>query len=275
MNDEKNLSAHLVSQRESLFVHASFDREMAFYESICSGDIETVKMLATPLCSEGYGLLSRDEIRNIQYHFVISAAMIARFCIGSGMSPEEAYQLSDYYIIRADECRSVKAVHEVHTAMLEGYTRKMRLVRNKGIYSKQIVRAIDYISDHLHSRVRLEGAAAHLGLSEAYLSRLFKSEVGMTFNDYANRKKAEAAANLLRYSDYTDLEISNLLAFSSQSYFIKIFKRYMGVTPKEFKKTYRMPNLKNASEAALTKLPESQQEVQDKSQTPEAPDDLS
>lgn len=242
MPNEKKMSELLFSMREESFEHASFDREMAVYDSICSGDIETVRMLATPLCSEGYGILSKDALRNIQYHFVITAAMVARFCVRGGMQLEDAYRLSDFYIMQADECRTVDEVHALHAEMLDGYTREMRLVRNTGIYSKKIIQALDYISDHLHGKVQLEDAAEHLNMSAAYLSRLFKTEVGVNFIDYVHQKKTEAAANLLRLSEYTDLEISNLLCFSSQSYFIKVFKKHMGVTPKEFKKQYRMPD---------------------------------
>lgn len=243
---EKMIAEHLFSSREDDFEHSSFDREMAFYESICSGNIELVRMLATPLCSEGYGILSNDTVRNMQYHFAISAAMIARFCIRSGMTPEDAYHLSDVYIMKADKCHTVAEIHAAHAEMLEGYTRRMRRVRNSRIYSKQIVRTLDYISDHLHSRILLEDAASYLNLSAAYLSRLFKAEVGMTFVDYVNQKKVESAANLLLYSEYTTLEISNLLAFSSQSYFIKIFRKYMGVTPGGYKSSYQMPEFQKA-----------------------------
>ena len=51
-------------------------------------------------------------------------------------------------------------------------------------------------------------------------------------------KKIEAAANMLQFSDYTSLEISNYLSFSSQSYFIKQFKKYIGITPKEYKNKF-------------------------------------
>lgn len=244
-DSEKMIAEHLFSTREDDFEHSSFDKEMAFYESICSGNIELVRMLATPLCSEGYGILSSEPVRNMQYHFVISAAMIARFCIRGGMSPEDAYHLSDMYIMKADKSSSVAQLHAVHAEMIEGYTRRMRRVRNSRIYSKQIVRTLDYISDHLHSRILLEDAANHLQLSTAYLSRLFKAEVGMTFVDYVNQKKVESAANLLRYSEYSTLEISNLLAFSSQSYFIKIFRKYMGVTPGGYKASYQMPDFQS------------------------------
>ena len=126
--------------------------------------------------------------------------------------------------------------------MIEDYSRRMRLVRNSNIYSKQILRVLDYISEHLHTRIMINEAAKHLNISSAYLSRLFKAETGMAFSDYVNRKKIEEASSLLRFSEYTDLEISTLLCFSSQSYFIKIFKKYMGMTPREYKKRYRLPD---------------------------------
>lgn len=242
---EKHMAEYLFSQREMNFEHMSFDREIAFYESICAGDIESVRMLSTPLCGEGYGILSKDPLHNIRYHFVISAAMIARFCVKGGMTPEKSYGLSDYYINLADEARSVEEVHAIHKDMLEDYTLHMRHVRNNGCYSKPIVKVIDFISDHLHSKLSLEVAAAQLGLSSAYLSRLFKSETGTNFSDFVNARKAEYAANLLRYSEYSDLEISNLLGYSSQSYFIKIFRKYQGVTPKAYRDQFQIPDFRD------------------------------
>lgn len=218
------------------FERAPIDREIAFYNSICLGNIELVHTFRAPLACEGCGTLSENPIRNLKYHFVISAAMIARYCINSGMPPEEAYSLSDMYIRKADKCKAEAEVRKVHDEMIDCYTRNMRRVRNSGVYSKQILRAIDYISEHLHSRILIKEASEHLKISPAYLSRLFKAETGISFSDYVCKAKVEEAANLLQFSEYTDLEISNLFCFSSQSHFIRVFKKYMGVTPKEYKK---------------------------------------
>ncbi len=240
---EKYISSHLFMQREENFEHAPIDREIAFYESIGTGNIELVRIFATPLCSEGYGILSKDSLRNLKYHFAVSAALIARYCINRGMTPEEAYNLSDIFIMKADECTTEAQVHSIHSEMIESYTRHMRAVLNSGVYSKQIVRAIDYISDHLHSRIMINETAEFLDISAAYLSRLFKAETGIPFSEYVNKKKAEEAANLMLYSEYTDTEISSLFGFSSQSYFIKVFRKYMGKTPREYKKQSAMDGL--------------------------------
>lgn len=235
---EKKIAKMLFQQREEDFEHASFDREIAFYESISSGNIELVKQFMQPLFFEGCGILSKDHIRNLKYHMVVLAALIARSCINGGMSPEEAYSISDFYINKTDVCSTENEIRLVHKEMIESYTERMRRLKINGVYSKQVVHAIDYINTRLHSRVFLENAAEHLKISPAYLSRLFRTETGMNFSDYVNKMKIEEAASLLLYTEYTDLEISALLCFSSQSHFIKVFKKFMGVTPKEYKKKY-------------------------------------
>ncbi len=242
MNDDnatkKSLFEYMYNQREENFEHASFEKEVAFYESICTGDIEKVKLLATPLCSGGYGILSNDPLRNLKYHFVVSVAMITRFCINSGMTPEEAYNLSDVYIMKADVCSEEKEVHEIHDQMIMSFTKRMRRVKNSKIYSKQVIKAIDYISEHLHDKIKMQDVVDYLGLSIPYFSRLFKSETGVTFSEYVMIKKVEVATNMIRFSGETTLEISNILNFSTQSYFIKVFKKYTGMTPNEYKRRY-------------------------------------
>lgn len=242
-SSEKKLAEALFAQREEMFERASFDREIAFYDSIGAGDLEMMHFFSAPLFCEGCGVLSKDALRNLKYHMVVTAALVARFCIKYGMSPEMAYQLSDLFIMQADECRTEEEVRAVHKEMLEGYTKRMQQVRCGKIYSKQIVKAIAYIDEHLHARVFLRDAAEALHLNEAYLSRLFKAETGCTFSDFVSRRKIENAAKLMRYSEYNDAEISSLLSFSSQSYFIKQFRKYMGMTPKEYRKTSKIPEI--------------------------------
>ncbi|HEZ7991413.1 MAG TPA: AraC family transcriptional regulator [Ruminococcus sp.] len=237
-SEQKSVAEHLFSQHEESFEHASYDRELAFYESICSGNMELVRVFMKPLFCDGCGVLSEDSLRNLKYHLVILAAIIARYCIKGGMTPEESYGLSDFYILKTDKCSTEKELRAVHLEMIEGYTNKMRQIKLNGVYSKQIVHAVNYIICRLHSRVTLEQTAAHLKISSAYLSRLFKKETGMTFSDYVNKLKIEEAATLLINTEYPDTEISSMLGFSSQSYFIKVFRRYMNTTPKQYKRRY-------------------------------------
>ena len=75
---EKMIAEHLFSKRENDFEHTSFDREIAFYESICSGNMELVKVFMKPIFCDGCGVLSEDFLRNLKYHLVVLAAIVAR-----------------------------------------------------------------------------------------------------------------------------------------------------------------------------------------------------
>ena len=72
-------------------------------------------------------------------------------------------------------------------------------------------------------------------LNETYLSKLFRKETGLSISEYIRNKKIEEAMALLRYSEKTSIEIATDLGFSSHSYFISVFKKVCGMTPKEYR----------------------------------------
>lgn len=235
---ENALTEHLFLKRESGFHHAPFEREIAFYEGVRSGSLETVKTLFTPLGGADFGVLSDDPVRNLQYHLVISIAMVTRFCISGGMQPEEAYSLSDVYIRMTDRCTTIEEIHDVHYRMTIDFTKQMRRIQSGKKFSRTMLLVLDYISDHLHERIFAEDLAEAVSRTVPYISRMFRKEMGMPVSEYISRRKIEAAANMLQFSDYSSLEISNYLCFSSQSYFIKKFKEQIGMTPKEYRAKY-------------------------------------
>lgn len=215
--------------------HSSYDKEVAFYESVRTGNYEMAKFLSTPLCSEGYGILSKDPLRNIKYHLIVSVAMITRFCIEGGMPSEDAYNLSDKLINRTDEAQSIEEVHKLHAETIELFCNGMYEIRLRGVYSLQIVKAIDFIKGHISEKIGINEIADYLNISVPYLSRLFKAETGENISEYIIKRKIESALIMLKYSNKSIADISAHLNFSSQSYFTKVFRRYAGLTPKEYK----------------------------------------
>ena len=97
---------------------------------------------------------------------------------------------------------------------------------------------MDYIYNNINQRITVSDLADYTGLSPSYLSRLFKKELGISISDYICEKKIEKAENLLKYSDFSFVEIANYLAFSSQSHFIQSFKKSVGLTPKKYRDKY-------------------------------------
>lgn len=247
-SSEKELTYKAFMNREYEIKHSPYEKEFEFYECVKNGDVEKVKELMTPLGAEGSGQLSEDPLRNLKYHFIVTVALMTRFSVEGGLGMEKAYTLSDLYIQKADKCLTADELHTVHREAVLDYTEQMSRAAKGNIYSKPIIMAMDYIYDHLHSKIYEEDIAEYVGLSGAYLSRLFHKEVGVTVSTYISVKRVETAKNMLRFSDYSPLDIGNYLAFSTHSHFIRTFKKYTGMTPKEYRKRYYRSNWSKGSE---------------------------
>lgn len=235
---EKELTYKAFMNREYGFSHSPFEREFEFYDYVKNGDTQTVKRLMKPLGGSGSGVLSDDPVRNLRYHFIVTIALITRFCVEGGMEMEAAYTLSDLYIMKADRCTSENEIHALHSEAVLDFTKQMNKLSRKNVYSKPITMAMDYIYDHLHSKISEENIAQHVSLSTSYLSRLFRKEVGVTISTYIAVKRIAAAKNMLKYSEFSPLDIANYLSFNSHSHFISTFKKYTGMTPGEYRKKY-------------------------------------
>ena len=117
------------------------------------------------------------------------------------------------------------------------YAQRMQVNRRKR-YPRAVTVCIDYIYDNLHTKLTLPCLAEVTGLSGGYLSRLFRREVGMPLSEYITLKRVEAAENMLKYSEFSCLEIADYLCFSSESHFIQVFRRLTGYTPRRYREAF-------------------------------------
>lgn len=240
LNVNRELQYKEYVQRENDFVRAPYNPELEFYSSIKEGNIEKVKELCEePLgAKEGLGVLSANKLQSLKYHFVVTAALAARYCIEGGLDMTKAYTVSDFYINKMDEAKTIDEISSLHYIMCLDYTVRMNKIEKSKVCSLPVAKCIDYICDMLHTRITLEQLAEHTKLNASYLSKLFKKETGQTISEYIQDKKLETACNMLKYSDFTSSEIASILAFPSQSYFTEVFRKKLGTTPKKYKNTH-------------------------------------
>ncbi len=218
--------------------HRQPSEEFLFYHAVAGGDVKAVREnceMGRFVESEGVGVLSKDPVVNLKYHFVITTAMVTRLCRQNGMELEQAFRLSDFYIQKLDDIHTVQGVQKLHDEMVLDYTEKMNKYFRKDTNSRHINACKEYIYSHIKDRITIEDLADEFGVSASYLSRLFKKETGVSVSEYIREQKIAIAKNLLRFSDYSMIEIANRLSFSSQSHFIQQFRETVGVTPKKYR----------------------------------------
>lgn len=92
-----------------------------------------------------------------------------------------------------------------------------------------------YIEENMYKTIKLEELASLCNLSPGYFSKVFKKETGKTVITYINEKKIEKAKKLLKKSKEPIINISLDLGFDDCGYFIRVFKKITGITPKAFR----------------------------------------
>ena len=118
---------------------------------------------------------------------------------------------------------------------LAGYiVKKRNITGDKGI--KTVISILKWIEEHNSEQITLERISAESGLSEKYLCRIFKEYTSKTIMDHVNESRIEKACVAMETISITEAAFSS--GFNDLSYFCKTFKKYKGMTPSEYKKSY-------------------------------------
>ncbi|MBJ6361591.1 response regulator [Paenibacillus sp. GCM10012307] len=95
--------------------------------------------------------------------------------------------------------------------------------------------AQSYIQQHLGKDFGIEDIADYLGISCSYFCLLFKNYFGETFVEHLTRQRIEAAKSLLGGSDKSITHIGSVVGYQERRYFTKVFQKYTGMTPSEYR----------------------------------------
>lgn len=104
-----------------------------------------------------------------------------------------------------------------------------------GQKAEQLKPALEYIETHYGQPITLETLARLTGLSSKYFCRYFRAIVHRSPIDYLNYYRIECASYFLISSDMTVAEIAQHCGYNDSSFFIKQFKKYKGITPKQYR----------------------------------------
>jgi two-component system, response regulator YesN len=109
--------------------------------------------------------------------------------------------------------------------------------QRKGKIIDPIEAAKEYMLKNVCDKINLDDVAQKLGLNSSYFSQLFKRETGQTFVEYRIHLRMETAKQLLERSDLRIIDISSEIGYDDAPHFAKTFKKYTGISPKEYRQS--------------------------------------
>ncbi|HHX62189.1 MAG TPA: AraC family transcriptional regulator [Epulopiscium sp.] len=107
-----------------------------------------------------------------------------------------------------------------------------------------IKKAKEYIDKHFDSEIYIDDISHHVGISSAYLQRLFSSQLHTSISDYMIKKRIHKSILLLQHTNAPIIDIALDTGFNSRQHFSYTFKKLMNISPQQFRKvkeTYEIP----------------------------------
>lgn len=235
---EKNFSEMKSRNLETMYIHPSYFLEREMIDMIKKGDNKNAQRLLIETNKQKRAHLANDPIRSLKNSIICSCTLYARAAIEAGSLPEEAFTLSDTFIIAIERALTGRELLKLESEMLKEYC-QMVLDVNDSKYSSIVLRTINNVNQSLTDKVTLQQLADMVYVHPNYLSSLFKREVNISLFKYILKRKVEESVSFIKYTDLPLCAIANKFHFCSQSYYIKTFKKCLGVTPN----WYRRPNV--------------------------------
>ncbi len=130
-----------------------------------------------------------------------------------------------------DQCEVVGSLLEtyIHT-LLENIPSD-----NLNNFNPRIENIKTYIETNLEYDIKISQVAKIFHYNEQYLGRLFKKEMHMSFSNYVSKQRIERAKLLLKETDDSVIDIAIKVGFNNVTYFNRVFKKHLKMTPSEFR----------------------------------------
>ncbi|MBQ8998938.1 MAG: helix-turn-helix transcriptional regulator, partial [Clostridium sp.] len=155
-----------------------------------------------------------------------------------GVPPVYLDELSSEWATKIEDTMSLDILNSMYLQMLKSYcilTKQHSLSK----YSQVVKDALMFINLNISSNLTVKRVANEVGLSPDYLTRLFKKELGVNIITYINQKRIYTSLKLLKSTDLSIEEVGYLIGLDNTSYFYTLFKKEMGVSPKQYRNSLK------------------------------------
>ena len=221
-------------EKNTLEKHTPYSAEIRLFTCVQQGDVDSLMMQIKNLDSLiVMGKMSDNELMQYKYMAVSAITLATRYAIQGGLNERKAYEFSDRVIKTIDSLAEKSAIFMCLGIEILKLTQDVKKNKKQPEFSPHIRNCIKYINENLCKKISVSAVAEYCGISPDYLSQIFKREIGENLSSYILRQKLEKAKSLL-LNGVSSKEICVEVGFSSQAYFVTVFKRFYNMTPSDY-----------------------------------------
>jgi len=211
------------------------NKEDNLLQAMESGDSDEGKALLNDLMSYVYFYsgVRLDVIRSRVLELIV---LLSRAAAKNGANPELIFGANYAYLKDISSFDNVKDLTAWLDTIMNRFADHMfRFTDAK--HADVIFKAIEYIKLNYMKKIALEDVAGSVYLSPAYFSRVFKQETGHNFSSYLNKIRIDESKKLLRNASVNISDVAGMVGYEDQSYYSKVFKKIVGVSPLRFRQS--------------------------------------
>ena len=150
------------------------------------------------------------------------------------LNAESINYLKQHYFMQINHIPSAKELLEF-LQIMEADMAEIEAKYHISPESLTIRSILDYIAQHYDEPLTLRQLSEQFNFNYYYLSKYFSSHCKEGFNEYLNRIRVEKASEMLLKEKTPISEICGAVGYMDHSYFTKVFKKFTGYTPKQFR----------------------------------------
>lgn len=227
VSDDPTLSMHLLEKR--------YRYEDELLDAVSHGN--TAKALSI---TESIGTLrlaprTDNELRNHKNLMITFNSLLRRSAYEGGVHSFYIDAVSTNYTRLIEQCHHSAELYDITPYMVRSYCDLVEK-RSMNSYSEPVRQILVTVDASLTGDLSLKRFADELFLNTSYLSTLFKKEVGMTLTDYVNKNRIAYAKKLLKSTTLSIQDIAAKSGIPDIHYFTRLFRREMGMSPREWRK---------------------------------------
>lgn len=106
-------------------------------------------------------------------------------------------------------------------------------------YNAIVSEAMRYVEEHYAEEISVKNVASGFFVTPNYFSQVFKAQTGVNFTDFLNEYRIKQSKHFLKNNSLKIYEIAELAGYQNYKYFNKVFKKYTGMSPKEYQSTWK------------------------------------
>ena len=210
-----------------------------FENQVCSclsnGSVDEIKnaFKNTPLFNKLPHLISTAT----DYHkFLFMYSVLCYMTVlKDGVDIHKAYPILDSYISQAPSVTTAIQLKELCLQLTIDFCNQIIPIRRLTSDSPIVTKCLRYIHEHIGEKITIDNLMEHCNVSRRTITQHFANYYHMTVAEYITSVRMKEAAFLLSHSVYSISEISNQLAFSSQSHFTTAFQKTYHCTPLQYR----------------------------------------